>query len=180
MESTSLIIRESTFADCILFAEWEKKPYVKDNFTMSKDRDYEEIITEFIIRRLEKDKLQFTIVLREEDKPIGRIYISRIDHATDSLDITRIYIGEEKYLTRGLGEEAMRLLLEYCFIQLHMERITLDHLPHNERAASLYRKLGFEFEGIMRNSGKKDGRYIDLHLMSMLRKEYYEKCNRRK
>ena len=73
----------------------------------------------------------------------------------------------------------MRLLLEYCFIHLHTERVTLDHLPHNSRAASLYQKLGFQFEGVMRNSGKKDGRYIDLHLLSMLRKEYYENCNRR-
>lgn len=178
MESAGLIIRETVFSDCILFSRWEEKQYIKDSFTMSADRDYEEIATEFITRGLDADKLQFTIVLREENRPIGRIYISRIDHITNSLDITRIYIGEEAFLGCGLGEEAMRLLLEYCFIHLHMERVTIDHLPKNSIAAALFLKLGFQYEGVMRNSGKKDGKYIDLHLLSMLRNEYYEKCNR--
>ncbi len=98
-----------------------------------------------------------------------------MDRSTDSLDITRIYIGEEEFLGKGLGEEAMRLLLDYCYIQLHTERVTLDHLPLNTKAGDLYKRLGFKYEGIMRNSGKKNGRYLDLHLMSMLRSEYFEK-----
>ncbi|HOA42428.1 MAG TPA: GNAT family protein [Bacillota bacterium] len=178
MESKNLIIRETVFSDCALFAEWEKKDYIQESFTMSRDRDYEEIVKEYVIRTQEPDKLQFTIVYREEDKPIGRIYISRIDRQADSLDFTRIYIGEEEYLGKGLGEEAMHLILEYCFIQLHMERVTLDYLPGNKRAATLYEKLGFQHEGVMRNAGKKNGRYVDLHLMSMLRAEYFEKCRR--
>ena len=175
MESSNLIIRETVFSDCAFFAEWEKKEYIQDSFTMSRDRDYEEIVKEFIIRTLDQDKLQFTIVHREEERPIGRIYISRMDRSTDSLDITRIYIGEEEFLGKGLGEEAMRLLLDYCYIQLHTERVTLDHLPLNTKAGDLYKRLGFKYEGIMRNSGKKNGRYLDLHLMSMLRSEYFEK-----
>lgn len=175
MESTSIIIRESIFSDCALFAEWEKKGYIQNSFTISSDRDYEQVAKEFVVRSLDSDKLQFTIVSREDDRPIGRIYISRISKTTDSLDITRIYIGEEEYLGKGLGEEAMRLILEYCYMQLHTERVSLDHLPPNERAGALYQKLGFQYEGVMRNAGKKNGRYVDLHLMSMLRSEYYEK-----
>ena len=178
MESSNLIIRESTFSDCIYFAEWESKQYIINGFTISKGRDYEEITREFVIRTLDSDKLQFTIVKRDEDKPIGRVYISRIDPLSDSLDITRIYIGEEEYLNKGLGEETLRLILDYCFIHLHTARETLDHLPDNIKAANLYKKLGFQYEGILRHSGKKDGKYVDLHLMSMLRAEYYEKCNR--
>lgn len=175
MESTNIIIRESIFSDCALFAEWEKKQYIQDSFTISSDRNYEQVVKEFVIRSLDSDKLQFTIIHRENDKPIGRIYISLINKDTDSLDITRVYIGEEEYLGLGLGEEAMRMILEYCYIQLHTERVTLDHLPLNERAGNLYKKLGFQYDGIMRNAGKKNGRYLDLHLMSMLRSEYFEK-----
>lgn len=105
MESTNLIIRETTFADCTYFAEWEKKPYIMESFTMSQGRDYEEITKEYVIRTLDPTKLQFTIVYREEDRPIGRIYIDRIDTHADSLDITRIYIGEEDFLGKGLGKK---------------------------------------------------------------------------
>lgn len=178
MESTNLIIRESVFADCAYFAKWEQKPFITENFTISNGRNYEEITKEFVIRSHEKDKLQFTILLREEERPIGRITISKIDTFHDSLDITRLYIGEEDLLGKGYGEEAMRLLLEYCFIHLHTERVTVDHLPTNHKASGLFRKLGFQYEGVMRHAGKKDGRYLDLQLMSMLRAEYYEKCKR--
>ena len=179
MESANLIIRESTFSDCTLFAEWEKKKYITDAFTMSSPRDYEEIAKEYAIRTQQKDKLQFTIVHRGEDRPIGRVYISRIDRYYDSLDITRIYIGEEEFLGKGYGEEALRLLLEYCFINMHMERITVEYLLDCKQAEALCDKIGFRKEGILRNAGKKEGRYVNLCSTSMLRAEYFEKCSRR-
>jgi len=106
--------------------------------------------------------------------PIGRIYISRLDPHADSLDITRIYIGNTDYRGKGFGEEAMRLLLEHCFLYLHMERVTLDHFPGNQVASNLYIKLGFQYEGIGRNVSKKNRKYYNLHLMSMLRSEFFE------
>lgn len=176
MESTNLIIRETIFSDCNYFAEWEKKDYIQESFTISGDRDYEEIVREFVVGTMDPTKLQFTIVYRKDDKPIGRISISYIDEKTDSLDISRIYIGEEEYLNKGYGEETMRLILEYCYIQLHTERVTIIHLPQKDKHNRLYEKLGFQYEGVMRNAGRKNGRYVDLHLMSMLRAEYFEKC----
>ena len=180
MESDRIEIRESRFSDCQLFYEWERQPYIMESFTMSKDRDYEAVVQEFFLRSQERDKRQFTIVLREEERPIGRIFISRIDPVCDSLDITRIYIGDPELLGKGYGKEALLLIMEYCFINLHMERLTLDHLVNNTRAAALYQNIGFQYEGIMRHGGKKDGRYVDLHLMSMLRAEFFEKCDRQR
>ncbi|WP_206459159.1 GNAT family N-acetyltransferase [Anaerovorax sp. IOR16] len=174
MQSNHLLIRPSTFEDCTLFAKWEAQPYIIEFFTISQGRDYNEIAQEFVKRTLDSSMLQLTIVMKDEDKPIGRVFISRLDQHADSLDITRIYIGEDSYRGKGLGEEALRLLLEYCFIYLHMERVTLDHVPENRRAANLYLKLGFQYEGIARHAGKKDGKYVDLHLMSMLRSEYFK------
>ena len=68
-------------------------------------------------------------------------------------------------------------LLEYCFVFLHMESVTLDYYPVNKAAAALYEKVGFEKEGIARNATKKNGKYYDLHLMSMLRTEFFEKVH---
>ena len=172
METNRLIIRESTFADCSFFAEWEVRPEVNEFFTIDDDRDYEQIVTEFIERKNDPTQLQFTICLKPEGKPIGRIYISNINHHYDSLDITRIYIADPSLRNQGYGEEALRKILEYAFINLHMERVTLDHFLKNKPAAYLYTKVGFQDEGIMRSGGKKNGRYIDLQLKSMIRAEY--------
>ena len=58
---------------------------------------------------------------------------------------------------------------------MHMERVSLDYYTGNKGAKALYEKLGFRNEGIARNATKKDGRYYDLHLMSMLRTEFFTK-----
>lgn len=177
MESNELIVRETTFEDCSLFADWERNPEVTRYFSIDEDRAYPEIVEEFILRKKDPTQLQLTIVQKETERPIGRIWISRLDQHYDSLDITRIYIGEDSLRGKGYGEGSLRLLLDYCFMNLHMERVTLDHFTGNQRAANLYQKLGFQYEGVARKSCKKDGRYYDLHLMSILRAEYFAKHN---
>lgn len=174
MISNRLIIRPSTFEDCITFARWEQQPHIIEFFTISQGRDYNEVAQEYVLRTMDPTMLQFTVLRKDDDLLLGRIFISRLDQQADSLDITRIYIGEDSLRGQGYGREALSLILEYCFINLHMERVTLDHLPQNRRAANLYLSMGFQYEGIARHAGKKDGKYYDLHLMSMVRSEYYK------
>jgi len=174
MESKNLTLRKTCFKDCEYFAAWETSRDVTDYFSIGDDRTYEGIVRESILWETDPSKLQFTIILKETAAPVGRVYISRIDPDTDSLDITRIYIGDKKNRGKGYGEEAMRLLLEYSFTRLHAERVTLDHYTGNDAAAALYLKLGFKYEGVARNACRKNGKYYDLNLMSMIRAEYFE------
>lgn len=51
--------------------------------------------------------------------------------------------------------------------QIH--RLELTVLAHNERALSLYKKMGFEIEGTKRHSLLIDGEYKDEYYMSKLR-----------
>lgn len=176
MESKNLIIRPTIFSDCEWFVKWETEPSVTEFFSINSDRTYEDIVREFVAREFDQTRLQYTICSKEEI-PIGRIYISRIDVESDSLDITRIYIGDKENRSKGYGEEALRLILEYCFMNLHMERVTLDHFEGNNVAATLYGKLGFKHEGLARNACKKNGKYYDLHLLALLRAEYYGKIH---
>ena len=175
IEGTKIFLRESRFDDCEYFAKWEQTDSVTEFFTISKGRDYEEVVTEFINRKDDTDKLQLTICANVNQKPIGRIYVSNINAHYDSLDITRIYIADKNLRGQGLGEEALRCMLHLAFEEMNMQRVTLDHFKDNKIAAKLYQKVGFSYEGVMRNGGKKDGRYVDLHLMSMLRDEYFAK-----
>lgn len=168
----NIYIRESNFADCEYFAKWEKMDSVTEFFTINEERDYEEVVREFLGRLDSQEEEQFTICLAETDQPIGRIYISRIDNHYDSLDITRIYIADTALRGKGLGEEALRLTLQYAFEVKHCERVTLDYFTGNDIASSLYLKVGFKNEGCMRHGGKKNGRYVDLNLMSILKDEF--------
>ena len=68
MEMAQIYLRESTFADCEYFAVWETQPAVTQFFTIDADRDYEEVVTEFVHRQDDTDKLQLTVCLRENVK----------------------------------------------------------------------------------------------------------------
>ena len=170
MESENIIIRKSTFDDCEIFTKWEQQDYIKEFLTINEERTYEEVVREFLDREKDPSDEQYTIILKDKG-PIGRVYLSKISRESDSLDLTRIYIGEKQYLGKGYGRESMVLLLDYCFNDLEMERVSLDHYTGNT-AASMYLNLGFKYEGIMRNAAKRDNDYYDLHLMSMLKEEY--------
>lgn len=173
METQNFIIRETEFNDYEYFAKWEVDPVVTKYLSFDEDRTYEQVVTEALYNKFSQEKMDFTIVARESGEPVGRIYISRVDRHSDSLDITKFYIGDHKLWGKGIGREIMTEVLEYCFTFLHMERVTLDYYTGNKRASTLYESLGFKSEGVARNATKKDGRYFDLHLMSMLRSEFF-------
>lgn len=173
MENQRFIIRETEFADYEYFARWESDPQIVKDMSFDDDRTYEDVVTEGLYNKKDPSKLDFTIVKRDIGKPIGRIYISRIDKSTDSLDITKYYIGERDMWGLGLGKEVLRELLEYCFTFMHMERVTLDYYTANKKAKALYESLGFKAEGVARNAARKNGKYYDLNLMSILRSEFF-------
>ena len=174
METKNLIIRESVFSDCQIFTEWESSSQVSEFFTIDDDRDYESVVKEYIDCDRKDKFLQMTITLKPDQTPIGRLVISNINERNDSLKIARLYIADPNLRNKGYGKEAMRKILEYSFINLHMERVTATPLVKNRIADFFLDSLGFMNEGVMRNSGKKNGRYFDRQLKSMLRSEYLE------
>ncbi|MEG0829059.1 MAG: GNAT family protein [Anaerovoracaceae bacterium] len=177
METKNLLIRESTFEDCIHFAKWEVDPAITEFLSFDEERSYEDVVKEFFLDKEQASKLQYTIVKKAGSEPIGRIVITNLNTDLDSLDITKIYIAGEGNRGQGYGKETLTEFLENCFIFLHMERVTLDYFTGNKIACNLYEGLGFQHEGIARHATKKNGMFHDLNLMSMLRNEFFDKVH---
>jgi RimJ/RimL family protein N-acetyltransferase len=85
-----------------------------------------------------------------------------------------IMIGEKSYWNRGLGTEAVRLLLKHGFKTLNLNRIYLQVFTTNPGAIRAYEKAGFTLEVRQRQAEYKDGKYIDVLLMSILKSEYLQ------
>jgi RimJ/RimL family protein N-acetyltransferase len=49
-----------------------------------------------------------------------------------------------------------------------IRRLELTVMTHNERAVGLYKKIGFEVEGLRKDSLYVDGRYVDEYSMAKL------------
>jgi RimJ/RimL family protein N-acetyltransferase len=83
-----------------------------------------------------------------------------------------IFIGEKAYWNHGYGAEAMRLLLRHGFDTLNLNRIWLRVFCTNQRAIRCYEKVGFVHEGCYRQAEFRNGEYIDVLIMSVLRSEW--------
>jgi RimJ/RimL family protein N-acetyltransferase len=53
-----------------------------------------------------------------------------------------------------------------------MNRAYVNTYEHNKRAISLFEKLGFKKEGILREAIYSSGRFQNIQVMSLLRREF--------
>jgi RimJ/RimL family protein N-acetyltransferase len=83
-----------------------------------------------------------------------------------------IMIGDKSYWNQGYGTEAVRLLVQHGFNTLNLNRIYLRVYENNPRAIRAYVKAGFTHEGRQRQADFKDGQYLDLLVMSILKEEF--------
>jgi len=118
-----------------------------------------------------KDAYHFVICMLEDDRPIGTMALFGIDYVNGHAGIG-ISIGEKALWGRGLGTDAMFAILDFGFGMLRLERLWLEVYDFNKRARRSYDKCGFVLEGVERHGVFKQGRYVDVELMSMLRDEW--------
>jgi RimJ/RimL family protein N-acetyltransferase len=117
----------------------------------------------------------FGIRLRESDRLIGSCQLHSI-HPVYKLAELQIRLGDLGLTSKGLGSEAVSLLLKYGFEELRLNRIFLTVFATNLRAIRAYEKNGFVHEGRMRQAAFLKGQYVDVLIMSILREEYYSKA----
>ncbi len=89
-----------------------------------------------------------------------------------------IVIARPEDWGRGLGTEAMQLILRHAFEELNLHRILLRVFTFNERAIKSYVKLGFVEEGRLRENMFRHGAWHDTVLMGILADEYFARHGR--
>lgn len=88
-----------------------------------------------------------------------------------------ILIGNKNYWGKGYGSDGIQVLLKVIFGELNFRKIKLGVFEFNKRAISCYEKNGFKIEGILKEELYREGKYHDIILMAMFKKDYYDKLN---
>ncbi len=83
-----------------------------------------------------------------------------------------IMIGDKAYWSNGYGTDAIVTLLRFAFHEMNLNRVWLHVFEFNERAFACYEKCGFREEGRLREHVFSEGRYWDVLVMGVLRKEF--------
>lgn len=110
----------------------------------------------------------------EEDSPevpLCLTTLSGIDWVNGSCEL-HIMVGEESNRGRGVGTFSVFEMVRHAFEDLNLRRVELSVLDANARARGLYEKAGFEYEGLKRQARYKQGEYVDLRMMALLKEDW--------
>ena len=169
LTTKDLILRPSAAADLPTFSAWERIPAVTEFFSIRDGQTLEEVTEKYRKDDADPGAAQLTICLKD-GTPIGRVVMADIIEGWKA-ELWRIYIADTALRGKGYGKQSMQAVMKWCFEDLKLERLYLDHYTGNP-AAGLYLSLGFQYEGVLRRNCRKNGKLYDVHLMSMLKEEY--------
>ncbi len=97
----------------------------------------------------------------------------RLNHIEKDCHKTSIgyYLGTE-YLGRGLATAAVQAVLRFAFERLNFNRVELRCASHNAASERLAKRLGFTWEGMLRQAERIGETYVDHFVYSLLRSEF--------
>ena len=153
-------LRDTTAADLAFVMAAEAHPEVSRFVTVEPRERHEATIA---------DPNQRHLIVREGSESLGYAILRGVEDPNRVIEVRRIVIAERG---RGLGREALRLVVDQAFRELGAHRVWLDVMPHNERALRVYRAVGFIHEGVMREAQLAHGVHESLAIMSILEHEW--------
>ncbi len=115
--------------------------------------------------------ISLAVCRKADDAFVGTTGVYQIQWVTRSAEF-RVFIGDKRFWNQGAGTECARLMAQYAFQKLNMNRVWLGVNAANERAVRAYEKAGFAREGVLRQEQYRNGQYYDVIRMGMLRDEY--------
>ena len=119
----------------------------------------------------DRDVVFFAVVENENGKHIGNAKLGPIDWINRRTSFGRM-VGDRSYWGKGYGTEITKLLLEYAFLVLNLNKVTGAVSVENEGSIRSNLKAGFSVEGRLKEYIYNDGCYKDALFVGITRKEY--------
>jgi RimJ/RimL family protein N-acetyltransferase len=121
-------------------------------------------------KKFSDDFIQFTIE-KLDGTVIGKCGTGHIDWKNACVTVW-IFIGKGENRGAGYGSEALSLFVNFIFREMNMNRVQLYVFGFNERAVTSYKKVGFVVEGVHKQDLYRNGKYNDVYIMSILKREF--------
>ncbi len=130
---------------------------------------------EDFIKKTQKDirkKNGYELGIEHKGKIIGMMSITNIDHTNKNAEIG-YWLGKP-FWGRKFMKEAGKIILEFAFKEVGLERVYARVLIPNIASSKLLEKLGFQYEGKQRRAMIRFGEWYDAYTYSLLKEEFLE------
>lgn len=118
-----------------------------------------------------QNEVAFAVRTKADDAFIGTTGLYSINWVMRSAEF-RVFLGNKSYWNRGIGTECTKLMVEYGFDKLNLNKVWLGVNTENIGGIRAYENAGLSREGVLRQEQYRNFRYYDVIRMSILRTEY--------
>lgn len=164
-----ITLRKFEAADIPNKVKWINDP--ANNTFLHYDLPLEEEKTKIWFEKNRHRSDRYDAVIQADGVPCGLIGLLNIDQKNSKAELY-ISIGETSYKGKGVSTEASRLLLQYAFEELNLNRIYLYTESGNFPAQKLFEKIGFIREGHIRNDLFSRGKHIDRIIYGICKEDF--------
>jgi len=166
-----ILLRPVELNDAEKFYKWRndlqlKKLAMMHPFPVTLESEKEWI--ESISKKKDNQLIFFSICERKDGNLIGFVKLFNINWV-HRFCYFGIVIGEDSARGQGYGFETLKLISEYAFDVLNINKIILEVININQTAIKLYKKFGFKEEGLLKEQFYFDGKWYDILIMSLFK-----------
>ncbi|MFW6014905.1 MAG: GNAT family N-acetyltransferase [bacterium] len=170
LEGKNIYLSPINIDDAEKYTEWLNDLEVTINLTLSPNIYSVEKERE-ILKEMTEEGNNFAIIEKNNNQLIGNCGLLNVNLINRKAELG-IFIGDKNYWNKGLGSEAICLLLDYSFNILNLNNIFLRVHEFNERAVNCYKKCGFKEIGRRREAYILGNKKYDIIFMDILAKEF--------
>lgn len=112
----------------------------------------------------------YAITLTPDSNPVGACGCFWASQTNQTMELG--YWVAEPFWGRGIAAEASRAILELAFREFQPERMQARVIAENAASSRVLEKLNFRYEGTLRASLLRRGKFDDVMMYSLLRSEW--------
>lgn len=152
--------------------EWTAKNLRWFNDPVINNYNSHAIFPRINVRKVDNDEIVWQIFI--DGSYVGNIGLDSISWVNRSAEIA-IIIGEIAYHGKGIGRQAMEMVMKHGFEKMNLNRIYLGTASMNAGMMKVAEKIGMKEEGKRRQAIFIENQYDDVIEFGILKQEFEKK-----
>jgi hypothetical protein len=155
--------------DLEMILTWRTNPEVSRYMFTDPDLSLEKQRRWF--ERIAADTTRLDWIINADSEDVGLVSLVRIDNVNRRCEWA-YYLGSPNVRGKGIGKAVELNILYYVFEILKLNKLCGEVLALNEKVVEIHRKYGSKVEGRRREHILKNGEYLDVVEIGILRAEW--------
>jgi len=163
-------LRKLSNIDIPFMLEWMKDTEITRQFRADFSSSTYESVQKFVESAQDFTYSRHYAITNDQNEYLGTISLKNID----TINMKAEYAIVLRKIAQGthIAYEASKAIMDIAFNEIHLHKVYLNVLTHNERANRFYLKFGFKLEGTFIDDIMIENEFCSLNWYSILKESY--------